>query len=298
MNPQLHRQDPTTDWEALVADYSRDGFVVVPGLFRDEQIERWAGRLRDLAEGRVPTPASMLVVRDVMVATGVVAAESPAHEIAKLQDFEDDAVLWSYATDPGLLDWIERFVGPEIFSVNTMLINKPPGVDGRHPLHQDLLYFPFRPADKIVGTWTALDRVNKENGCLVAVPGSHRGELLAHEVPDWEHLNAAYYGVPDVGEETPRAHLEMEPGDTVLFHPLLIHGSGRNRSHGFRRAISAHYGSAACTWEWSDRLTEKRPYTVVRGQGAGEPWQGERVGDTDPFQFFPRDDDFFKRRAS
>ena len=27
----------------------------------------------------------------------------------------------------------------------------PADVDGRHPLHQDLLYFPFRPADSIVG---------------------------------------------------------------------------------------------------------------------------------------------------
>ena len=38
----------------------------------------------------------------------------------------------------------------------------------------------------------------------------------------------------------------MAPGDTLLFHPLLVHGSGRNRSDGFRRAISTHYASADC----------------------------------------------------
>jgi hypothetical protein len=36
--------------------------------------------------------------------------------------------------------------------MHTMLINKPPDpgtLTSRHPLHQDLYYFPFRPADKV-----------------------------------------------------------------------------------------------------------------------------------------------------
>lgn len=48
-------------------------------------------------------------------------------------------------------------------------------------LFQDLLYFPFRPADLIVGAWTAMETVDTENGCLVVLPGTHkRGELLRH----------------------------------------------------------------------------------------------------------------------
>jgi phytanoyl-CoA hydroxylase len=37
-------------------------------------------------------------------------------------------------------------------AMHTMLINKPPDpgtLTSRHPLHQDLYYFPFRPADKV-----------------------------------------------------------------------------------------------------------------------------------------------------
>lgn len=36
----------------------------------------------------------------------------------------------------------------------------------------------------------------------------------------------------------------MEKGDTVFFHPILIHGSGMNHTNGFRKAISCHYSSA------------------------------------------------------
>ena len=56
----------------------------------------------------------------------------------------------------------------------------------RHPMHQDLYYFPFRPANRIVCAWTAMEKVNRQNGCLVVLPGTHKGELLRHDYPEWE----------------------------------------------------------------------------------------------------------------
>jgi len=53
-------------------------------------------------------------------------------------------------------------------------------------MHQDLYYFPFRPADKIVCAWTAMQAINRSNGCLVVVPGSHTGEMMEHDYPKWE----------------------------------------------------------------------------------------------------------------
>ena len=44
-----------------------------------------------------------------------------------------------------------------------------------------------------------------------------------------------YHGVRDFDPSSPRVHLEMGPGDTVFFHPLLIHGSGMNKTSGFRK---------------------------------------------------------------
>ena len=44
-----------------------------------------------------------------------------------------------------------------------------------------------------------------------------------------------YYGIMDYDPSYHRVHLEMDAGDTVFFHPLLIHGSGMNRTSGFRK---------------------------------------------------------------
>ncbi|MCS5618480.1 MAG: phytanoyl-CoA dioxygenase family protein [Myxococcota bacterium] len=246
--------------------YEDQGFLVVRGLFNPADLAPWSERFLDIVEERIPPAKDMTVMRDVMVVKGVVDPESPSAAIAKIQDFHNDEVLFDgYAKHPSLLDWVEGFIGPDIKSIHNMLINKPPGVDGRHPLHQDLLYFPFRPADKVVATWTALEPCNKENGCLVVVPGTHKGELFKHVNMNWEHQNMGYFGADGVGAHEGRVHLEMDPGDTVFFHPLLLHGSGINKSQGFRRAISCHYASAECTYLPEMLNFPHRPYLLVRG---------------------------------
>ena len=157
-----------------------------------------------------------------------------------------------------------------------MLINKPPDVDGRHPLHQDLLYFPFRPSERIVASWTALEPCTRASGCLAVVPGTQRGELLRHVNPDWEFVNGGYFGAVGVGAHPDRVHLEMEPGDTAFFHPLLLHGSGRNRSEGFRRAISAHYASPSCRYLADGLWHGGRPFRLVRGRADPEGILGQQ----------------------
>ena len=69
--------------------------------------------------------------------------------------------------------------------------------------------------------------------------------------------------------EAERVHVEMAPGDTILFHSLLIHGSGRNKTDRFRRAISVHYArtGAEDLWGGVDRIAQ-RPWLPLRGAGA------------------------------
>ncbi len=48
-------------------------------------------------------------------------------------------------------------------------------------------------------------------------------------------MNKMYHGIQKFDSNADRIHLEMWTGDTVFFHPLLIHGSGMNRTEGFRK---------------------------------------------------------------
>ena len=48
-------------------------------------------------------------------------------------------------------------------------------------------------------------------------------------------VNKMYHGVKSYTPDQERVWLEMEEGDTVFFHPILLHGSGMNRTKGFRK---------------------------------------------------------------
>ena len=245
--------------------FRETGYVLLPGFVDGDARARYDARFVDLACRRAELPDGMIVMQDVMVAKGAVQPTTPLHAVNKLLNFEGDPVLFDYARNSRMLAMVRDVVGvsPDspLYVISTNVFNKPPGVDGRHPLHQDMRYFRLRPADGIVGTWTALAPCTRETGCLAVVPGSHRSGLRPHGDPDWDYVNHAFYGVRDV-DRAQRVHIEMQPGDTLFFHPLLIHGSGRNRSAGFRRAISAHFASPRCTTEGRDWKTGRHVRAV------------------------------------
>ena len=66
-----------------------------------------------------------------------------------------------------------------------------------------------------------------------------------HYQRDGFRLNFGCFVARDVDIEA-RVDVEIEPGETLLFDPLPIHGSGRNWSNDFRRAVSVHYASHDC----------------------------------------------------
>lgn len=237
---------------AQLRQFDDDGFVLVGELVDAGECARYHARFLEIAAGDAPD--DMTVMRDVMVVKGAVTPKTPVHGINKIMNFQSDPVLYDYARLPGLLEIARQLAGEALYTISTNVFNKPPDVDGRHPLHQDLRYFRLRPPGGIVGVWTALSPCTRESGCLAVIPGTHRGPLRDHGDPDWEYVNHAFYGVSDVNAGA-RVHIEMAPGDTLFFHPLLVHGSGRNRSDDFRRAISVHYASADCTTTGRDWKT-------------------------------------------
>ncbi|CAH1784252.1 unnamed protein product [Owenia fusiformis] len=246
--------DYTTNTNVLTPEqrksYEENGFLVIRNLVPKDKLERYRHRFEKLCSREVQTPG-LLIMRDVAIAKSEFVPGEKA--VTKIQDFTHDPVLFEYCCLPEVVKYVECFTGPDIKAMHTMLINKPPdpgSKTSRHPMHQDLHYFPFRPANRIVCSWTAMEHVHRQNGCLVVLPGSHKGHLLQHVYPEWEGgVNKMYHGIQDYDPSHPRVHLEMQAGDTVFFHPLLIHGSGMNRTKGFRKAISCHYASStACNY--------------------------------------------------
>ncbi|XP_018016264.1 phytanoyl-CoA dioxygenase, peroxisomal [Hyalella azteca] len=209
--------------------YEHNGFLLVKDLVPHDLIDGWRDRFLEIVEGDTGSSGMITKMKDISMRG--VAGVSGERSVNKIQDFVWDPKLCTHCTLPQILDYVECFTGGNIMAMHTMLINKPPDagtLTSRHPMHQDLHYFPFRPAERIVCAWTAMERVDESNGCLFVVPGTHTLSLLQHDYPEWQDgVNKMYHGVRGY-DDHPRTFLPMEKGDTVFFHPILLHGSGSN----------------------------------------------------------------------
>ena len=42
--------------------------------------------------------------------------------------------------------------------------------------------------------------------------------------------------------------LVMKKGDIVFFHPLTVHGSGPNKTDGYRKSMCCHFAASECKY--------------------------------------------------
>ena len=263
--------------------YERDGYVLCKGVFQPGELAHIHQHYLEVCREPERYVGSRVVslTRDVNVVKGIEPRDHLPREFStiKLNGFAGsdgpDEVFCSYMRHPSLLPFVQQFVqSDEVTTASHMYVCKPPGLSEttRHPMHQDLLYFPqgerdpdgvmtSRSKGSIVCAWTALGPCTRENGALTLLPGSHWRGLRAHGYPDWEgEKNIAYFGIRDLdgAEIEARQHIEMDAGDCCFFHPEAIHGSGRNAfpidstdPRAFRKAISVHFfrtGLELCDW--------------------------------------------------
>jgi phytanoyl-CoA hydroxylase len=149
-----------------------------------------------------------------------------------------------------LLDAVEAFIGPEIYSVPVqhMRIKSPEAqiskktaahtktLTGKTYWHQDLAVI-TEDADEtnMLGVWLPLNKATEENGCLVVVPGSHKSGLVEH------YDTADCQGIPDELIPPTQRALPTNPGDLVFLHPLIMHSSLPNYSDGGRWSFDLRY---------------------------------------------------------
>jgi len=159
----------------------------------------------------------------------------------KIQDLEYDDLFRAYMTLPIFRSICEGIYGPDtpIASFRAMFMNKPAGRGTFLPFHQDR--WTDLDRDPLITTWTALDPATVENGCVQVIPGSHHYGLLnpSHPAGFLSKEQAAEYCRPEKIE-----YLTLEPGEVVLLHNWLLHGSDVNRSGVSRRAFSVCYMDA------------------------------------------------------
>ncbi|NUW38351.1 phytanoyl-CoA dioxygenase family protein [Nonomuraea sp. SMC257] len=160
--------------------------------------------------------------------------------------------------DPRIAEILRELLGEEPIAAQSMFYFKPPGARGQ-ALHQDNFYLQVEPGT-CVAAWIALDRIDRENGGLEVVPGTHKMDLFCPEEADLDVSFTREYVPPPPGLEA--VPVDMEPGDVLFFNGSLVHGSGPNATADrFRRSFICHYVGRS-----AERISVHYPTLTMSGE--------------------------------
>ncbi|QYM79161.1 phytanoyl-CoA dioxygenase family protein [Horticoccus luteus] len=269
--PRRMTPSPVRDLTAFKEAYERDGYFVVPALFSPSEVAEiiaefeaihTAGDAERIYSDKITDPNDPLT-----------------HWPRVVHPHRFNAVARRYLLHPEIRALLTATLGAEPVAAQTMYYFKPPGSRGQ-AMHQDNLYLLVQPGT-CVGVWTAMDVCDEQNGCMMVVPGSHRGNLLCNENA---HLGESFApGFVRIPKGMKAVPVRLQPGDSLVFHGQLIHGSGPNRHPTrFRRSFIGHY-AAGNVQQISQfylplvKFADSADYEVTAvtdGGACGETWQG------------------------
>ena len=168
------------------------------------------------------------------------------------------------------------------------LFVKEPGTRKASDWHQDQIYYNVDGRQALV-MWIPIDPVDRET-CLQTIRGAHRWpqRFERRMLDDGRDLSSggdggAFVPVPDVEsrrEDYDIMSFDMEPGDLLAFHAMMLHGARGNASPTRRRR------ALQTTWLGDDAVYGERPGDVEPHITGHDFKPGDRLIDVE--SVFPR----------
>ena len=248
--------------------WNENGYFVRYDVFTEKENDILRHIADDIAVGKRPFPTENInqnaLVRDGEVEASGIQAMHKIHQVScYIPEF------LGRVRDLRLTDPIVDLIGPNLLSQGNLYIWKSPKIGLGFPWHQDKWYFNWQyKTEMTVGTWTAIDAADKENGCLYVIPGSHKYGILKHE--DLEGSQQAEFKIARDAKDEDGVAVELPPGAVVWFNNQLLHKSTDNHSERFRRCNVVHYISGNAERVPKKQVKNVRPVVWVRGDTYSE----------------------------
>ncbi|MCC6579150.1 MAG: phytanoyl-CoA dioxygenase family protein [Phycisphaeraceae bacterium] len=216
--------------DSQIQQFNRDGYVIVRGLFAGEYVEQL---------GRIARAD-----REMDAAPGRKDAQGGVSRLRLRNELPHD-IYSAFVRSQSIVGNVETLLGGEVYHFHHKMMLKEPRVGGAWEWHQDYGYwykFNYCLWPDLASVMIAVDRANKDNGCLQVLAGSHHCGRIEHGETG-EQTGANLERVEALKQRLPLVHVELEPGDTLFFHSNLLHSSAQNRSDNPRWTLICCYNT-------------------------------------------------------
>jgi phytanoyl-CoA hydroxylase len=277
---QVGDRNPTARLSPDEVDFYREnGYIGVENVFTASEM----AELNAVVDEFIERSRSVTEDNDLFNLEPGHTAESPL--VARIRFPQDvhDAFNRALRNDR-VLDIVSQLIGDDIYYQGGKLNIKPAGVGSGFEWHQDWCAFPHTN-DDVLAVGIALEDVLIENGCLLVVPGSHKGPLYDH-TQDGFHILA----VSPVGISERAVPIELHAGGISLHHARTLHASAPNKSSRSRRVLLYEYvaGDAWPLVQAPEDTWDALRARTLRGTGLFATPRMEKLPVTLPYPKRPR----------
>ena len=228
-----------------VASFAENGFLVVENVLSPADLEALRAETTHICRGERGKVTGLPAFSDSESDAEVIAKTLCVHFPHKISE-----TMYNALAQPLIVDYLTALIGANVKCMQSMLFIKSAGKPGQ-AWHQDEAFIPTRDRS-LTAAWMALDDATPENGCLWAIPGSHRHGVIW---PFREHDDERYdcsaeaFDFPYTDEDG--IMIPAKAGSVVFFNGYLLHRSLPNYAKsGFRRSLVNHYMSAESLLPW------------------------------------------------
>jgi ectoine hydroxylase-related dioxygenase (phytanoyl-CoA dioxygenase family) len=218
-----------------VERYQRDGAICIRRLFTPQEIETLrAGIDANLAN---LSPRAKL-------ASGT---DDPGRFVEDFCNWRENDYYRRFICDSALPETAARLMRSSTVRLyHDHMLTKEPGTRQATPWHQDQPYYNIEGRQN-VSFWIPVDPVNRES-TLELIAGSHLGPWLMPR--SFKDAQAKWFpegslaDLPDIDADRagfPILGWDLEPGDAVCFHMLMLHGARGVTGTHRRRVFSARF---------------------------------------------------------
>lgn len=208
--------------------WDEDGYFILPKAVEADQLDAMRRVILEFVTGRRCLDSVSELVQEL----DAMPCDELKDKLRKLSGIgRNTREMWtSWYANERVLNVIRHFLGDTIFLKYDSVFLKPARVGGATPWHQDIGLWLDTNSDA-VNAWLAVDPATKENGCLQFIPGTHRTDVITHvKYPDQVHGELPRKLVERTIAEHGVKHIELAPGDCVVWHSHLWHFSPPNTS--------------------------------------------------------------------
>ena len=113
---------------------------------------------------------------------------------------------------------------------------KPKKIGMASPMHQDNFYWNLKKPNSFT-MWIAIDKAKKNNGAVEYLAGSHK-KLYAHSPSYAPGSSQMVKKLTSLKKKFKTKIFSLEPGDCLIHHSQIVHGSKKNISNFSRRGFT------------------------------------------------------------